>query len=184
VLAAGIAVLAGCGGNPGYHQTVPGRFVRAGGPAPGSPVPLSGTITARTATGETFTATAGRVGRFTLSLPPGTYRVTGRSPVMRSGQMICAATMELHVSPVSLRARHRGLLDSLAGACGERLGWPTDVKTMTAGSPFSPSPAAISRATTSQATAHRSLCIDRTSSPTATGHLLPRLVLRVCGGGD
>jgi hypothetical protein len=104
VLAAGIAVLAGCGGNPGYHQTVPGRFVRAGGPAPGSPVPLPGTITARTATGETFTATAGRVGRFTLSLPPGTYRVTGRSPLMQSGQMICAATAELHVSPVSLRA--------------------------------------------------------------------------------
>ena len=98
VLAVSIAVLAGCGGNPGYHQTVPGRFVRVGGPAPGSPVPLAGTITARTATGETFTATAGRDGRFKLSLPPGTYRVTGRSPLMQSGQMICAATAVLHVS--------------------------------------------------------------------------------------
>ena len=98
VLAVGIAALAGCGGNPGYHQAVPGRFVRVGGPAPGSPVPLPGTITARTATGETFTATAGRDGRFTLSLPPATYRVTGRSPLMQSGQMICAATAELHVS--------------------------------------------------------------------------------------
>jgi hypothetical protein len=98
VLAVCIAVLAACGGNQGYHQTVPGTFVRVGGPAPGSPVPLPGTITGRAATGETFTATAGQDGRFTLSLPPGTYRVTGRSPLMQSGQMICAATAELHVS--------------------------------------------------------------------------------------
>ena len=90
-----IAVLAGCGGNPGYQQAVPGMFVRVGGPAPGSPFPLPGTITARAATGGTFTATAGRNGRFTLSLPPGAYRVTGRSPLMQSGQMICAATAEL-----------------------------------------------------------------------------------------
>jgi hypothetical protein len=98
VLAVGIAALASCSGNPGYHQTVPGTFVRVGGPAPGSPVPLPGTITARAVTGETFTATAGRDGRFKLPLPPGTYRVTGRSPLMQSGQMICAATAELHVS--------------------------------------------------------------------------------------
>jgi hypothetical protein len=93
----GIAVLASCGGSAGYHQTVPGTFVRVGGPAPGSPVPLPGTITARAATGETFTARAGRNGRFTLSLPAGAYRVTGRSRLMQSGQMVCVATAELHV---------------------------------------------------------------------------------------
>ena len=98
VLAVCIAVLAACGGNPGYHQTVPGRFVRVGGPAPGLPFPLPGTITARAATGETFTATAGPDGRFKLSLPPGTYSVTGRSPLMQSGQRTCAATAELHIS--------------------------------------------------------------------------------------
>jgi hypothetical protein len=98
VLAVAIAGLAGCGGNPGYQQTVPGTFVRVGGPAPGSPVPLPGTITARAATGQTFTTTAGRDGRFTLPLPPGAYRVTGRSPLMQSGQMTCPATAELHVS--------------------------------------------------------------------------------------
>jgi hypothetical protein len=32
VLAMGIAVLASCGSSAGYHQTVPGTFVRAGGP--------------------------------------------------------------------------------------------------------------------------------------------------------
>jgi len=93
-----IVVLAGCGGRPGYHQTVLGRFVRVGGPAPGSPFPLPGTISARAATGEVVTATAGPDGRFKLSLPPGSYRVTGRSPLMQSGQMICAATAELHIS--------------------------------------------------------------------------------------
>ena len=84
--------------NPGYHQTVRGTFVRVGGPPPGARVALPGTITARLATGETFTATAGQDGRFELSLPPGTYRVTGRSPLMQSGQMICAAMAKLHVS--------------------------------------------------------------------------------------
>ncbi len=98
VLAVGIAVLAGCGGSPGYRQAVPGTFVRVGGPAPGSPVPLPGTSTARAVTGQTYTATAGRNGRFTLSLPPGSYHVTGRSPLMQSGQMTCAAAAELRVT--------------------------------------------------------------------------------------
>lgn len=97
-LTVGIAALAGCGGNPGYHQAVSGTFMRVGGPAPGSPFPLPGTITARAATGETFTATAGPDGRFKLWLPSGAYRVTGRSPLMQSGQMICPATAELHVA--------------------------------------------------------------------------------------
>jgi hypothetical protein len=98
ILALAIAVLAGCGGGPGYRQTVPGTFVRVGGPAPGSPVPLPGTITARAATGQAFTVTAGQNGRFTLSLPPGSYHVTGRSPLMQSGRMICAAIAELRVT--------------------------------------------------------------------------------------
>ena len=98
MLAVGIVVLAGCGDSTGYQQNVTGRFVRAGGPAPGSPIPLSGTITARAASGQTFTATAGSNGRFKLSLPPGSYRVTGRSPQMQSGQMICGATARLRIA--------------------------------------------------------------------------------------
>jgi hypothetical protein len=98
VLVAGISVLTGCGGSPGFQQSVPGRFERVGGPAPGSPSPLPGTITARAVTGDTFTATAGKNGRFTLSLPPGSYQVTGSSPLMQSGQMICAATSRLRVT--------------------------------------------------------------------------------------
>jgi hypothetical protein len=112
VVAVGIASLGGCGGDPGYHQIVRGAFVRVGGPAPGSPVPLPGTITARTAMGKTFTATTGRDGRFALWLPPGAYQVTGRSPLMQSGQMICAATAELQVSP-GQPARHVAVVCSI-----------------------------------------------------------------------
>lgn len=98
MLAVAIGLLAGCGGSVGYQQNVTGRFVRVGGPAPGAPFPLPGTITVRAATGQTFTATAGNNGRFKLSLPPGSYDVTGRSPLMQSGQMICGAMAHLRVA--------------------------------------------------------------------------------------
>lgn len=104
VLTVAIVVLAGCAGSaggagsPAYQQAVSGTFMRVGGPAPGSPVPLPGTITARAATGQTFTAPAGQNGRFTLSLPPGSYHVSGRSPLMQSGQTACPATAELRVT--------------------------------------------------------------------------------------
>jgi hypothetical protein len=94
----GIAVLTSCSSSVGHQQNVRGRFVRVGGPAPGLPFPLPGTITARSASGQTFTATAGANGRFKLSLPPGRYHVTGRSPLMQSGQMVCDATARLRVT--------------------------------------------------------------------------------------
>jgi len=99
VLATGLAVLAGCASGPGNDQMVSGTFIRVGGPPPGSPVPLPGTITAHGASGATFAATAGSNGRFKLSLPPGTYHVTGRSPLIQSGKAVCTATKELHISP-------------------------------------------------------------------------------------
>jgi hypothetical protein len=97
VIAAALSVLAGCDSSHG-DRTVSGTFVRVGGPAPGAPFPLPGTITAHAATGATYMASSGQNGRFKLSLPPGTYQVTGRSPLMQSGQMVCSATSELHVS--------------------------------------------------------------------------------------
>lgn len=80
-------LLAGCGSGP--HGEVTGRFVRSGGPAPGSPVPLPGTITARSARGDDITVDVGANGRFRLSLPPGTYHLTGRSPLVAG---VCRAT--------------------------------------------------------------------------------------------
>jgi len=97
---ASVSILAGCSGQSGPHQTVMGFLVRVGGPAPGSPVPLSGTVIARNTAGEQFTTTTGNDGRFQLSLPPGTYRLTGHSPqVMGDGQqLLCHAARTVHMN--------------------------------------------------------------------------------------
>ena len=93
-----VAILTGCSGTATY-QPVTGTLVRVGGPSPGSPVPLPGTVAASNAAGE-FTAVAGRNGHFQLSLPAGTYRLTGHSPQVRANgrEMLCFAQRSLHVA--------------------------------------------------------------------------------------
>jgi hypothetical protein len=97
---ASVSIVTGCSGQSGSQQTVTGLLVRVGGPAPGSPVPLPGTVVARNAAGEQFTTTTSKDGRFQLSLPPGTYRLTGHSPqVMGDGQqLLCRAERTVHVT--------------------------------------------------------------------------------------
>jgi hypothetical protein len=103
-VAASMLILAGCSGQPAGSRTVTGMLVRVGGPpgrsGPPPPLPLPGTIVARNATGQQFTATAGNDGRFQLSLPPGTYRLTGHSPQVwvNNQQMLCAAQAAIHVT--------------------------------------------------------------------------------------
>jgi hypothetical protein len=79
-----ILILSSCSGQSGPHQTVTGVLVRVGGPAtlaaPPRPVPLPGEVVARNAMGRHFTVTIGKNGRFELSLPAGTYQLTGHSP--------------------------------------------------------------------------------------------------------
>ena len=62
-------------------------------------MPLPGTVVARNAAGE-FSTTTAKNGRFQLSLPPGTYELTGHSPqVMGDGQqMLCRAAKTVHVT--------------------------------------------------------------------------------------
>jgi len=102
------AVITGCGGQVAAQQdarqTVTGKLVRVGGPAPGSPVPLPGQIVARDAQGHVFRTTAGRNGRFRLSLPPGTYRLTGHSPRIQDGKALCAAAKPVRVTKASAAA--------------------------------------------------------------------------------
>ncbi len=63
--------------------TVLGTFQRAGGPAlPNGGtlvVPLAGVISFQRAGGGTTSVTVGKTGKFSVLLPPGTYRVSGRS---------------------------------------------------------------------------------------------------------
>ncbi len=98
VAAAGALIMTGCSGHPAFRHIVTGRLVRVGGPAAASPVPLPGKIEARSAAGDIFTASAGRNGRFRLSLPPGVYTVTGRSPLISGGRQPCLAGERLRVT--------------------------------------------------------------------------------------
>lgn len=101
---ASISILTGCSGRPGPRQTVTGLLIRVGGPAtlshPQNRLPLPGTVVAQNAAGEQFTTTTGQNGRFQLSLPPGTYRLTGHSPqvMVNNQQMLCTAERTVHVT--------------------------------------------------------------------------------------
>jgi hypothetical protein len=62
----------------GTRVTVSGAVAGVGGPAPGAPRPWPGTVSWRGPTHGTVRTDGS--GRFVLSLPPGRYVVTGRSP--------------------------------------------------------------------------------------------------------
>jgi hypothetical protein len=74
--------------------TIAGTLVRVGGPAPGATV-LPGQVTARNSVGRKFTMTVGKSGKFVLSVPPGVYKLTGHSPLVR--QETCMATKPVRV---------------------------------------------------------------------------------------
>ncbi len=85
------AAAGGCQAGP-PDGTAAGIFIRVGGPAPGAPVPLPGTVTATAANGgATVSVSVGKDGKFRISLPPGSYRFTATSPLMQSGKMTCSA---------------------------------------------------------------------------------------------
>jgi hypothetical protein len=94
VSTAALAALAGCGsgetppditftGAPSIpippSALVRGSLLRVGGPAPGSPVPLAGTITF-VGTNGTTTTDVDATGRYAVALSPGDYRISGTSP--------------------------------------------------------------------------------------------------------
>jgi hypothetical protein len=81
---ASVSILTGCSSQATYRQTVEGVLVLVGGPPGGSPVALPGTVIARNATGGKFIVATTKNGRFRLSLPLGTYRLTGHSPRLQS----------------------------------------------------------------------------------------------------
>ena len=76
--------------------TVMGDFVRVGGPAPGTAVPLTGTISFVQGS-HSLTFPVGRDGRFTVLLPAGRYDVKGTSPQIQDGASTCSRTVHLTV---------------------------------------------------------------------------------------
>ena len=100
LLAAGL-MLAGCGAGAGPTAApgaVDGRFIRVGGPAPGAAVPLPGHVVAIDSTGARLAVGVGSDGRFRLSLPAGTYRLIGYSPLVQGGQARCGAARPVQVT--------------------------------------------------------------------------------------
>jgi hypothetical protein len=99
VLAAG-TLLAGCAAATATTApgTVTGQFIRVGGPAPGAAVPLPGHVVAVDSTGARITVNVGSNGRFSLSVPAGTYRLIGYSPLIQSGKARCGAEQPVVVT--------------------------------------------------------------------------------------
>jgi hypothetical protein len=78
---------------------VAGTLEAVGGPAPGTPRPLSGAVTLRDSAGAVFTGTAGSDGMFSVRVPIGSYTITGRSPLYSSGNVDCQS-----IAPVTVTA--------------------------------------------------------------------------------
>lgn len=96
------AALAGCGGSdkteakPGTNAppssapataVVRGRLLAVGGPAPGTPRPMSGTVTITGPDGSTTKTQVDQTGTFEIGLYPGTYRIHGSSPSFDDGAL-------------------------------------------------------------------------------------------------
>lgn len=75
--------------------TVTGDLVAIGGPAPGAARPLVGTVVAHRGTATdgpvAASAPAGADGRFSLTVPPGTYELTGTSSFVDGGRGLCVS---------------------------------------------------------------------------------------------
>ncbi len=61
-------------------------------------MPLPGKIEARDNAGNLFSVDVGSDGRIHMALPPGTYQVTGTSPLIGDGKARCQAAKPLHVA--------------------------------------------------------------------------------------
>ena len=103
VLLAAMSTAVGCSNNvaaPAVVGTASGLLI-FGGPGPVRPVP--GQVVAVNSAGTQSQVSAGKDGRFSMSLPPGSYQLSGSSPavVLDGSPVQCGADR-----PVRIRA-HR-----------------------------------------------------------------------------
>ena len=95
--------LAGCGGSekqkPDADTSVPppgptaamvqGTLEMVGGPAPGKPQPVAGTVTITSADGSVTKAVVDESGKYAIGLFPGRYTIRGTSPQINDGKSTC-----------------------------------------------------------------------------------------------
>lgn len=86
----------------GPVAVIQGRLQMAGGPAPGTPRPITGDITVHrgTTTDGQIVATgkADSNGRFVIDVATGSYTLTGTSPMIQDGQALCRAETPVTVA--------------------------------------------------------------------------------------
>ncbi|MFN8084200.1 MAG: hypothetical protein U0Q14_08220 [Dermatophilaceae bacterium] len=90
-------------GSSGTEAIVTGVLTMVGGPAGAAATPVRGTVTLAASstadgTGYGYSVSVLQDGRFTVSVVPGKYTVTGTSPDYFSGTMTCLASDLLDVS--------------------------------------------------------------------------------------
>jgi len=101
--------LLGAAGPPGHTPGSPppvlvqvaGQLVEVGGPAPGAPRGVPGTVRF-TGQGRQVTVATDAQGHFSTELGPGTYTVTGTTPLIEDGNGICRADEPLTVPGTGL----------------------------------------------------------------------------------
>lgn len=83
--------------------TLSGRLVTVGGPVPGAPSPVAGSVTV-TGAGVHRDVKVGPGGAYSVSLPSGRYAVVGHNPFVTSDSvaMPCPGPREAHVTPGSV----------------------------------------------------------------------------------
>jgi len=92
-----LAVATACSQHGDATGTLQGHLYGVGGPAPGLPVPFPGTITV-TRNATSWEIKTGVDGFYTVTVPPGRYTVTGRSPHFNGGTESCPAPNPVEVS--------------------------------------------------------------------------------------
>ena len=98
----GPSATTGVAPSSGPEVTVTGVLRMPGGPVGAQQTGISGVIVFRSPGGREIKTTAGIDGKFSISVPPGTYTVTGTSPQYGDGRGSCRATDPVTVSASGL----------------------------------------------------------------------------------
>jgi hypothetical protein len=97
-----LVLLSGCGnraiGRDGVQIPVVGVLQMTGGPVGASTVPVAGEVQFVDRDGRQVSVKAGTDGRFATRLKPGSYSVTGTSPLFNDGRGSCLAQGAFQVS--------------------------------------------------------------------------------------